>query len=171
MNANGPSVDVTLKNVSSSCAGVILRKGNDPSIDENQTGWTPPHLNFPHYHRSFLGCLGPFSGTNLLPPTSNLSPVYATTPALGLSRQVARALRHPTLFGKFGPTPPQGRTYLLFTRAPYPYAFSVFSLAMWSPEKILQIRSRLGLPNALQTFPVCESQSNHSFVGLHYGGY
>jgi len=149
---NGPGVNATLENGSSSYIGVILRKGNDPSVNENQTGWIPPHHDFPCYHPSFLGYLSPFSSANLLLPTPNPSPICATAPTPGLSHQIARALRHLTLFGEFGPTPPHGQTLPLFTRASYPHIFFVFSPAMWSPEKTPQIHSRRGLPNVLQTF-------------------
>ena len=154
---NGPGVNEALRSVSGSYVGMILGKGNNPGIDGNRTDWTPPCPDFPHYHPSFLDCLGPFSGANPLSPTPNRSPVCATTPALGLFHHVACAPRHSTLFSEFGLTPPQGQILPLYACAPYPHAFSVFSPAMWSPEKILQIRSRLGLPNALWTFPVCES--------------
>ena len=149
MNVNGPDVDATLENGSGSCVGVILGKRNDSSVDGNQTSWIRPHLDFPCYHPSFLGYLGPFSSANLLPPTPNPSPVYTAAPTLGLSRQIARALRHLTLFSEFGLTPAQGQTFPLFARAHYPHVSSVFSPAMWSPEKTPQIHSRRGLPNVL----------------------
>ena len=152
MNVNGPGVDATLENGRGSYVGVILEKGNDPGVDGNQTGWIPPHLDFPCYHPHFLGYLGPFSSASLLPLTPNPSPIYVTAPTPSLSRQIARALRHLTLFGGFGLTPPQGQTLPLFARAPYPHVFSIFSSTMWSPEKTLKIHSRRGLPNVLQTF-------------------
>ena len=130
VNANDLGVVATLGSVSGSCVDVILGKGNDPSVDGNQTGWTSPRLDFPHYHPSFLSCLDPFFGGNPLPPTPNPSPVCATAPALGLSHHVVRAPRHPTLFSESSLTSPQGQILILYAHAPYPYAFSVFFPAM-----------------------------------------
>ena len=90
-NRNGSCVDVTLGNGNAPCVDVILVNGNDLGVDGNQTDWILPHIDFPHYQPSFLGHLGPFSGAYLSPLTPNLSPVYVATPALHLSRQIARA--------------------------------------------------------------------------------
>ena len=110
MNVNDPNVDVTLENGSGSCVDVILRKGIDPGVDMNRTGWILPYLDFPHYHPSFLDYLSPFSDAYLLPQTSNLSPVYITALALDPFHQIACALRHLTLFDEFDLTPPHSRS-------------------------------------------------------------
>ena len=100
-NGNGSCVNVVLVNGSGSYVDVILVNGNDPGVDGNRTGWIPPHVNFPHYHPSFLGHLSPFYSAYLLPPTPNLSLVCATAPTPDLSRRITRALRHLILFGVF----------------------------------------------------------------------
>ena len=134
-NGNGPCVDVILENGNDSCVDVILvnrsgtyvdmilMNGNDPSVDGNQTSWIPPHIDFPHYHPSFLGHLGPFFGAYLLPPTPNLSPVCASAPAPDLSRRITRASRHLVLFGVFDMTPLRGQNVPLLAHAPYPRVF------------------------------------------------
>ena len=78
VNMNSPDVDGTLVNVNSPGIDRTPMNVNDPDVDGNQTDWTSPHNNFPHYQISLLGCLGPFFGAHPLLPTSNLSPVCAT---------------------------------------------------------------------------------------------
>ena len=105
MNVNGPSVDATLENGNYSYVDVILKNENDLGVDENQTSWIPPYINFLHNHPSFLGHLGPFSSAYLLPQTPNLPLVCATAPAPNLSHRIACAPRRLILFSVFDMTP------------------------------------------------------------------
>ena len=91
-------------------------------------------------------------------------------PALCLYHHTARVPRHPTPFDGSDPTLLLGQTLPLLVGAPYPYALSVFFAATWIPEKIPRNRSGHALPNVPRTFPLFESQSNHSFVGEPHGG-
>ena len=93
VNVNYPGIDETPVNV------------NNPVVDGNQIDWTPPYNNFPHYQISLLDCLGPFFSAYPLLPTPNLSPVCVTAQVPYLSRQIARALKHPILSDGFDTTP------------------------------------------------------------------
>ena len=149
---NGSCIDVILGSGNGSCVNVILVNGNDSGVFGNQIGWIPPYIDFPNYHPSFLGHLGPLSGVYLLSPTLNLSPVYATTPPPDLSCRIARAPRCLILFSVFDMTLFRGHTVPLLAHAPYPHVFYVFSPTMWIPEKTPQICFQRGLTNVLQTF-------------------
>ena len=104
-NENGSYVGMILGNVSDFYVGVILVNGNDPGVDVSPIDWIPLHTDFPHYHPSFLGYLGPFFGTYLLPPIPNLSPIYATTLLPNLFPQIVHAPRCLILFDVFDMTP------------------------------------------------------------------
>ena len=90
-NENGSCIDVILGNVSEFCIGVILVNGNDPGMDESRIDLIPLHIDFSHYHPSFLGYLGPFSGAYLLPPIPNLLPVCTTALLPDLFPRIFRA--------------------------------------------------------------------------------
>ena len=121
VNVNDPNVDGTPMNVNGPGVDGIPVNVNGADVDGNQTDWTLPHSDFPHYEISLLGRLGSFSGAYPLLLTPNLSPIYVTAQVLRLSCQIARALKHPTLSDRFDMTPPQGRTalppYALYLRA------------------------------------------------------
>ena len=151
-SVNGSCADVILGNENGSCVDVILVNGNDPDMDGSRTGWIPPYIDFPRYHPSFLGHLGPFFGTYLLPLIPNVSPVCATAPPPDLSHRITHAPRCLILFGVFDMTPLRGQTVPLLAHAPYSHVFYVLSPAMWIPEKTPQIRFQRGLSNVLQTF-------------------
>ena len=94
-----------LGNESGLCIGVILVNRNDPGVNVNWIGWIPSHIDFPHYHPSFLSYLSPFSSAYLLPPIPNLSLVCVTAPPPDLFPRIFHALRHLILFGVFDMTP------------------------------------------------------------------
>ena len=168
---NGSGDDVSLGSVSDSYADVILERVIDFGIVGYRIGWSPLHLDFPCYHLSFAGGFGPFPGVDPLLPTLDPLPVYATTPALGPYHHTARVPRHPTSFGGSGLILLPGQILPLLADTPYPRTLFVFFPATWIYEKILPNRFGRALPNALQTFPLLRSQSNHSFVGEPHGGH
>ena len=129
MNVNSPYVNRTPVNVNGLGVNGILVNVSDPNVDENQTNWTLPHNDFPHYQISFLGYLGPFSSAYLLLPTLNLSSVCVIAQVPYLSRQIARAQKHRTLSDEFGTTPFQGRT-----ASSYPQSLSSRLLCLYSRQ-------------------------------------
>ena len=133
---NNLDVDAILENENDSCVGMILVNGKDLGVDGNWIGWIPPpHIDFPHYHPSFLGYPDPFSGPYLLPPIPNLSPIYATSPPSNLSPRIVHAPRRLILFGVFDMTLLQGQTVPLPAHASGLHVFYVFVPAIWIPEK------------------------------------
>ena len=82
----------------------------------------------------------------------------------------ACVLRCRTPFGGFDLTLFPIQTLPLPAGAPYPRAFSAFVPTTWIPGKIPRNRSQHALLNDVLTFPLVESQSNHSFVGVPHGG-
>ena len=160
VTVNGPGNDVSLGS-----AGVTLESVIGFGIVAYQIDWSPPRLNF-----SFAGGCDSFLGVDPLLPALDPLPVCATAPVLGLYHHTAYAPRHPKPFGGSDPTLLPIRTFPLLWGAPYPPAVSAFSPFTLIPEKILWNCSVHALPNAPQTFPLFESQLNHSFVGEPHGG-
>ena len=148
-------VGMILENGSDSCISGILENGL--SVKVSQIDWIPFHNGPPHYHPSFLDYLGPFSGAYLLPPISNLSPIYATAPPPSLFPRTVYALWHLISFGVFDMTPLRGQIVPPLARAPYLRVFFAFVPTMWTPKKTQQICFWHGLPNVLQTFSLCMS--------------
>ena len=140
MNVNDPGVDGTSMNV------------NDPDVNRNQTNWTSLYNDFPHYQISLLSCLGPFFDALPLLPNPNLSLVCVTAQVPQLSRQIARALKHPILSDGFGTTPLQGRTALPLIHNPYLHASCASILARWIPKKIPPNHFQQNSLNVFQTF-------------------
>ena len=89
MNVHDPGVNVTLGNENDSCVDATLGIENDSYVDvtpvnvfglfvgEDRTDWPPLY-----YHPSFLGHLGLFPDSYLLPQILNPSPVCITAPVL-----------------------------------------------------------------------------------------
>ena len=158
MNGSGDGVPL-------GSADVILESAIGFGIVVCQNDWSPPRPNF-----SFAGGCDPFLGVDPLLPVLDPLPVFATAPALGLYHHTANAPRRPKSFDVSDPTLLLGQTLPLLASAPYPRALSVFFPAIWIPEKIPRNRSGRALPNVPRTFPLFESQSNHSFIGEPHGG-
>ena len=157
---NGPVDDAILGS-----AGVTLESVIDLGIVAFQIGWSPPRPDF-----SFAGGCDPFLGADPFPPAPNPLPTCATAPVLGLYHHIADAPRRLKPFGVSGPTLLPIRTFPLLWGAPYPPTVFAFSPSTSIPEKILWNCSAHALLNAPRTFPLFESQSNHSFVGEPHGG-
>ena len=157
---NGPVDDVV-----PGSAGVTLENVIGLGIVAYQIGWSPSRPDF-----SFTRGCDSFLGADPLLPVPNPLPVYATAPVFGLYHHIADAPRRLKPFGVSGPTLLPIRTFPLLLGALYPPVVSTFSPSTSIPEKILWNCSVHALLNALQTFPLFESQSNHSFVGEPHGG-
>ena len=157
---NGLGDDVSLGS-----AGGTLESVIGFGIVAYQIDWSPPRPNF-----FFAGGCDSFLGVDPLLPALDPLPVCATAPVLGLYHHTAYTSRHPKPFRGSDPTLLPIWTFPLLWGAPYPSAVSAFSPSMSIPEKILWNCSVHALPNALRTFPLFESQLNHSFVGEPHGG-
>ena len=160
VTVNGPGNDVSLES-----AGVILKSVISFGIVTYQIGWSPPRPN-----SSFTGDCDSFLSVDPLLPVLDPLPVCITTPVLGLYHHTAYAPRHPKPFDGSNLTLLPIRTFPLLWGAPYPPVVSVFSPSTSIPEKILWNCSVHALLNAPRTFPLFESQLNHSFVGEPHGG-
>ena len=158
-------VNGSANDVSPGSAGVTLESVIGLGIFACQIGWNPPRPDF-----SFAGGYDSFLGTDPLLPAPNPLPICATAPVLDLYHHTADASRRPKPFNVSGLTLLPIRTFPLLSGAPYPPAVSAFSPSTSIPEKILWNCSVHALLNAPQTFPLFESQSNHSFVREPYGG-
>ena len=154
-NENGSCVGVILENESDSCDVRILRNSLDVGV--SYIDWIPHHNSPPHYHPSFLGYVGPFSGAYLLPQTLNFSSIYAIAPPPGLFPRTIHALWHLIPFGMSDMTPLRDQIVPPIACAPCLHIFFAFVFATWILEKTQRIRSRRGLPNILQTFSLCVS--------------
>ena len=157
---NGPADDV-----SPGSAGVTLESVIGLRIVVYQISWNPPRLDF-----SFAEGCDSFLDADPLLSAPNPLPICATALVLDLCHHTADAPRRLKPFGVSGPTLLPIRTFPLLWGAPYPPVVSAFSPSTLIPEKILWNCSAHALLNAPQTFPLFESQSNHSFVGEPHGG-